>query len=154
MTTQPPRSYAGLAIAIIMTALIIGTAVYASSFAGTTITITKTTTVMATRISTTTPTSSGIGTTTSIQIPTSSASAPDVSLGLTLGLHISMNATGALSISTNEANVLDRVNNVTTANDWAYPNTDYPCGNWAHFPVQYALFQGYYDTSNYTSASA
>jgi hypothetical protein len=80
---------------------------------------------------------------------------PNPSLGLRLGLQISVNATGALSIETNESNLLDRVNNVTTANDWPYPNTDsLPCGDFDQFPIEYAVLQGYYGTGNYTSASA
>jgi hypothetical protein len=60
-----------------------------------------------------------------------------------------------LSIQTNESNILNRVNNVTTANDWPYPNTgSLPCGDYDQFPIEYAVLQGYYDASNYTSASA
>jgi hypothetical protein len=77
------------------------------------------------------------------------------SLGLRLGLQISVNATGALSIQTNESNLLNRVNNVTAANDWPYPNTSsLPCGDYDQFPIEYAVLQGYYGTGNYTSASA
>ena len=88
----------------------------------------------------------------SIQIPTSVVSGEDASLGLILGLHISTNATGALLISTNETNILSRVNNVTTANDWPLPDINsYPCGNYNQFPIQYAVFQGRYELSNYSS---
>jgi hypothetical protein len=77
------------------------------------------------------------------------------SLGLRLGLQISTNATGTLLVSANETNLLSRVNNVTTANDWPYPNAGtLPCGDFNQFPIQYAVLQGYYDPSNYTSASA
>jgi hypothetical protein len=74
---------------------------------------------------------------------------------LKLNLQISTNATGALSISTNETNLLDSVNNVTTADDWPYSHTDsLPCGNFGQFPIEYAVFQGHYDASNYTSTNA
>jgi hypothetical protein len=77
------------------------------------------------------------------------------SLGLRLGLQISVNATGGLSIQTNESNLLDRVNNVTTADDWPYPNPNsLPCGDFSQFPIQYAVLQGYYGTGNYSSTSA
>jgi hypothetical protein len=92
---------------------------------------------------------------TSIQIPVSAASAQDSSLGLKLDLSISVSAEGALTISTNESNLLDRVNNVTSTNEWLYPNTgSYPCGNWDQFPTEYAVLQGYYDVGNYSSASS
>jgi hypothetical protein len=88
----------------------------------------------------------------SIQIPTSVVSGEDASLGLMLGLHISTNATGSLLVSANETNILSRVNNVTTANDWPLLDINsYPCGNYNQFPIQYAVFQGSYDLSNYSS---
>jgi len=81
--------------------------------------------------------------------------ATNPSLGLRLGLQISVNATGALSIQTNESNILNRMNNVTTTNDWPYSNTgSLPCGDYVQFPIEYAVLQGYYGKSNYTSASA
>ncbi len=79
----------------------------------------------------------------SIQIPTSVVSGQAAPLGLTLNLRISTNATGALLVSTNETNLLSRVNNVTTADDWPYPNTNSaPCGDYNQFPIQYAVLQG------------
>ncbi|MDA4123712.1 MAG: hypothetical protein OK456_11085 [Thaumarchaeota archaeon] len=75
--------------------------------------------------------------------------------GLKLNLQVSTNATGALSISVNETNLLDRANNVTTADNWPYPNTSsLPCGNFEQFPIEYAMLQGNYNAGNYTSASA
>jgi hypothetical protein len=125
MTTQPPRSYTKLAIALVVVTLIIGGAVYILFFAGTTTTI-----------------------------PKALTSAQDAPLGSTLGLHISANAGGPLSIFANVTNLLNRVNNVTTANDWPYPSPDSAaCGDYDQFPIQYAVFQGYYDASNYTSAA-
>ena len=100
-------------------------------------------------------TSSGLATTSSIQTPTSIASAEGTPPGLKLGLQISTNATGALSISANETNLLNKVNNVTAAADWPFPNTgSLPCGNYNQFPIEYAVLQGHYDSGNYTSASA
>jgi hypothetical protein len=124
MTTQPPRRYSKFAIAIVVAALVVGAAVYVLFFVGTTATITK-----------------------------SSDSTQDAPLGLTLRLHISANSTG-LYIYANETNVLDRVNNVTTTDNWPYPNPDSSaCGDYNQFPIQYAVFQGNYDAGNYTSAA-
>jgi hypothetical protein len=88
--------------------------------------------------------------------PTDQGAATNSSLGLQLDLRISVNATGALSIQTNETNLLDKVNNVTTAaDDWPYPDPGtLPCGDYNQFPIQYAVLQGYYDLGNYTSARA
>jgi hypothetical protein len=125
MTAQPPRSHTKLAIALVVVALIIGGAVYVLFFAGTTTTI-----------------------------PNALTSAQDASSGLTLGLRISANAAGVLSISSNVTNLLNKVNNVTTANHWPYPNPDsLACGDYDQFPIQFAVFQGYYDASNFSSAS-
>ena len=44
---------------------------------------------------------------------------------------------------------------MTAADDWPYPNTSsIPCGNYDQFPTEFAVLQGHYDMSNYTSASA
>jgi hypothetical protein len=149
MDNQEPRSHARLAASIVLV-VVIGASLIGAAYLRT-----SQSAISANSISSTTSTSGGVRTTSSIRMPTSLASAQDTPLGLTLGLHISANATGALSISTNETNLLNRVNNVTTANSWSYPNTgSYPCGNYEQFPIEYAVLQGYYDTSNYTSASA
>lgn len=86
---------------------------------------------------------------------TASSSLQNTSLGLALGLYASKNSTGALFISVNETNLLNRVNNVTTADDWLYRDTkSSPCGNYNQSPIEYAVLQGYYDESNYSSAAA
>jgi hypothetical protein len=81
--------------------------------------------------------------------------AVDTPQGLRLGLQISLNSTNVLSVSANETNLVNNVENVTTANNWPYPDTGtLPCGNYDQFPIQYAVLQGYYDLSNYTSSTA
>ncbi len=86
---------------------------------------------------------------------TALSSQQSTSLGLALGLSVSTNSTGALFISTNETNLLNRVNNVTTANNWPFPDTNSsPCGDYNQLPIRYAVLQGYYDKSNYSSAAA
>ncbi len=153
MTAQPPRSYTRLAIAIIVGALIIGVATYLASLSG--LTPPRTTTITAsTGISVST--SYWGGTTSSIQVGSPSASALNNTLGLALHLEVSVNASGSLMINLNETNILDRANNVTIAGSWrispAKAGTD-PCGGFDGFPIEFALLQGYYDASNYTSAN-
>ncbi len=91
----------------------------------------------------------------SVQVSATGTSVEDRSLELVLNAHVSVNGTGALNIVANETNLLDRANNVTTADLWPYPNTtSSPCGNYDHFPLEYAVFQGYYDATNYTSGAS
>src|SRR5438552_1092302 len=149
MDSQESKSHARLAASLVLVvaigASLIGAAYLRNSQSS----------LGATSTSSAASTSSGIGTISSTQMSASLGSTQDTSQGLKLGLHISVNAAGALSISINETNLLNRVNNVTTANKWPYPNTgSEPCGNWAQFPIEYAVLQGHYGTSNYTSASA
>ncbi len=153
MAVQPPRNYTRLAIAIIVGALVTGGAVYLASLSD--LTSTRTTTITAsTGISVST--SSWGGTTSSIQVGTHFASALNNTLGLALHLEISVNASGALLVSANETNILNRANNVTTADSWrispAETGTD-PCGGFDGYPIQFAVLQGYLDASNYTSAN-
>jgi hypothetical protein len=149
MESHETRSRARLAASIILL-VVIGASLIGAAYLRIGQSGTRTTST-----SSASSTSSGVGTTSSAQISTSFASGQGTPPGLKLSLQISTNATGALSISTNETNVLDRVNNVTTADNWRYPNTDsLPCGNFNQFPIEYAVFQGHYDASNYTSASA
>jgi hypothetical protein len=149
MENQEPRSRARLAASIILLVVIgaslIGAVYLRIGQSGTSTTST----------SSTSSTSGGVGTTSSARISASLASAQGAPPGLKLNLQISTNATDALSISTNETNLLNRMNNVTTADNWPYPNTgSEPCGNFDQFPIEYAVLQGHYDASNYTSASA
>lgn len=124
-----------------------------------TTTLTTASTTISTLVSTSTSTTTVTTTSGTICLESGSnatnAFTTDCQLGVTLGLQISTNASGGLSISTHETNLLNRVNNVTTAGNWSYPNVNSePCGNSDQFPIEYAVLQGNYDTSNYTSASA
>lgn len=77
--------------------------------------------------------------------------------GLELFLRLHTNITGTLLISANETNLLDRVNNVTAQEDWAYPgasNSSEPCGNYDQIPLEYAILPGVYGKDNYTGAPA
>ena len=154
MSAQPVKSYATLAIAIVVAALVVGASIYASSSLKTTTTITKTTTI------TTSTNGTSVITTTaeapsSVQIPVSSVSVQDNSTGLKLYLYVSANTTGAIFVFTYESNMLNRVNNVTTTGKWPYPNTNsYPCGNYDQFPIEYAVMQGNWGLANYSLASS
>ncbi len=137
---------------MVVGALIIGAAIYASSYEGRTATVTTTVTV--TRITTA---SGAVGTTSSVHIPVPFASTQNTSLGLILDLRISTNATGALIINTNATNLLNKMNTVTVADGWPISpgktGSD-PCGGSDSFPIQYAVFKGNYDASNYSAGSA
>jgi hypothetical protein len=149
MDNQEPRSRARLALSVVLLA-VIGASLIAAAYLRT-----GQIPISATSTSITTSTSNGVGNTSSTRELSSSSSGQSTPQGLKLGLDVSTNATGALVIATNETNLLDRVNNVTTANDWPYPNTDsLPCGNFNQFPIEWAVLQGHYDASNYSSASA
>ena len=81
------------------------------------------------------------------------------SLGLELGLTINASSfvTGdSINISAQILNTLQTVNNVTSSNDWAYSsgslNPFTPCG--VSGPVGVAIFQGNYDSTDFTSAKA
>jgi hypothetical protein len=158
MDDQEPRSQARLAASIVLL-VVIGASLIGAVYLGTKPTPAANSSASQSATSATSmggadSTSSGTGTASSNQTP-GSASTEDTRLGLKLGLRVSSNATGALSISSNATNLLDKVNNVTTADDWPYPDTgSYPCGNFNQFPVEYAVLQGHYGASNYTSAGA
>ena len=149
MDNQEPRSRTRLAASVVLL-VVIGASLVAAAYLRT-----GQTPIIATSTSNTNSTSSGVGNKSSTQTLSSSASGQSTPQGLKLGLDVSTNATGALVIAISETNLLDRVNNVTTANDWPYPNTNsLPCGNYNQIPFEYAVLQGYYDTSNYTSTGA
>lgn len=83
-----------------------------------------------------------------------STSAPS---GFRLELSIApSNGTFGEAINVNEYNALSTVSNVTLENNWSYPeaslNPNSPCP--LNGPIGFAVFQGYYDMSNFTKASA
>jgi hypothetical protein len=72
-----------------------------------------------------------------------------------LSLGIRSNGGTNITISAEESNLIDSTNNVTTADQWPYPNTNaFPCESSSQFPIRFALMQGNYDVANYTSGSA
>jgi hypothetical protein len=149
MENQEPRSRARLAASVVLL-VVIGASLIAAAYLRIGQSGPSTTST-----SSTSSASSGVETTSSVRLSTSSASAQGTPPGLKLNLQISVNTTGALSIFENETNLLDRVNNVTTADNWPFPDTgSEPCGNFNQSPIEYAVLQGHYDASNYTSASA
>ncbi len=148
MENHESRSHAKLVASIVLL-VVIGASLIAAAY----LRIGQSS-INASSTATYTSTYAGVGVTSSFQT-LGSTSTQDEALGLRLSLHISANATGALSISTNETNLLNKVNNVTAANDWPYPNTNSnPCGNYDQIPTEFAVLQGHYDMSNYTSASS
>ena len=97
MTTQPTQPHTRLVIAIIAAALIIGAAIYASTYVGTT------------------------ASTHSIGIATSSTSTSNASLGLGLELQLfDAGSNGNLSIKLSAVNLLNTTNNIPFADHWTY----------------------------------
>lgn len=86
-----------------------------------------------------------------VVINTASASAVNASTGLRLGLELS-NAIGGIDVTVDEYNTLNRVNNVTSASEWAiYSNSLRDiCDNQV---VSFAVYQGNYGGGNFTTAS-
>ena len=181
MTTPEPRSYAGLAVAIVAAALIVGASIYVAFSGVSTTTVTDVETQpVTTTVSTTTvclcptapapcPCASQEGTTSTyggggLTVVTTMSTGASVATTTTnvsnandlqLSLGIRSNGGANITISADESNLLDSVNNVTTASDWQYPNTGtLPCGNWDDFPVELAILPGNYGASNYTSGGA
>ncbi len=92
------------------------------------------------------------------QIPTPSGSDTDTSLAISLQLSLapSNGSLGEIVIREDLLNVLNTRNNVSAKQDWLYSpnylNPFDPCG--PPGPLGFAVFQGYYDRSNYSSATA
>lgn len=96
-------------------------------------------------------------TSTVYQIPTQSASDTNSTLGISLELKIVLsNDSGWPVISAQVLNIKNVQNNVSAADEWRYPsdslNPFSPCG--AIGPLGFAVFQGYYNLSNFSSANA
>lgn len=85
---------------------------------------------------------------------TSSTSASGLQLDLSVAP--SNGTAGALVINVEEFNLLNTENNVSMASNWVYPQASLNpydnCG--APGPVGFAIFRGYYDLQNVSSASA
>ena len=86
-----------------------------------------------------------------IGIPTPSASALNASTGLRLDLELSSSTEG-INVTVGVYNTLDKVNNVTSASDWAiYSNSlNDICGNQV---AAFAVYQGNYGAGNFTTGS-
>ena len=100
-----------------------------------------------TQTTTTSSSSTGIAT----------ASVSNSSDGLSLNLEVLPGGNGTFTVTAYESNLLSSVNNVTEANQWKYPAYLLnPADNCAptNDPVGFAIFQGYYGMSNYTSGKA
>jgi flagellar basal body-associated protein FliL len=85
------------------------------------------------------------------------ASVSNSSDGLNLNLQVNAGGNGTFTVTVAESNLLSSVNNVTEANQWKYPaDLLNPANNCAptNDPVGFAIFQGYYGMSNYTSGKA
>jgi len=88
---------------------------------------------------------------------TATASVSNSSDGLSLNLQVLPGGNGTFTVTAYESNLLGSVNNVTEANQWKYPaDLLNPANNCAptNDPVGFAIFQGYYGMSNYTSGNA
>ena len=155
MTAPAPRSYAGLAVAIVAAALIVGASIYLTFSGVSTTTVADTETLPAmTTVSTTTMclcpelpgtcpcasqeenTTSTYGgggptvattTSTGASIATTTTGTSNAN-NLQLSLGIRSNGGANITISAEETNLLSSENNVTAASNWSYPNSDLLCG--------------------------
>ena len=105
------------------------------------------------------PNQSCLQTTTTLSSSTgiATASVSNSSDGLNLNLQVNAGGNGTFTVTAYESNLLSSVNNVTEANQWKYPvDLLNPANNCAptNNPVGFAIFQGYYGMSNYTSGKA
>ena len=84
----------------------------------------------------------------------SSASVTNPSLGLSLELNLAADNSnaGSLKITIVERNILDRVNNVSAARNWRVPTANLR-GFWQTTMVGYAVYRGFSDVSNFTTAT-
>ena len=75
-------------------------------------------------------------------------------LGLTIQAEPTLN--GNYTFTVRESNILNSVNNVTEADQWAYrQDSTGPCGPDPYVnPVEFAVVQGNYGQNNYTSSEA
>jgi len=113
-----------------------------------------------TRLTTSTLFSSG--NTAALGVDNSAALVLNSSDGLGLSLQVEPSFNGSLAgnytITVHETSFLNSVNNITQAGEWGYPkgslNPANPCGPEAPTPVGFAVVQGRYGQSNYTSAEA
>ena len=166
MHAQPPKAHTKLAAAILVAALIIAAAVLASSHFGTRAIITTTRTIITTGLTTTAisasqPNSSTTRITTSTlfsSVGNGSALVLDSADGLGLGLQFALGSDGSYTITVEESNLLNSVNNVTLYDDWAFQksslNPANPCGPSTPIPVGFAILQGNYGQDNYTAGQA
>lgn len=177
MTAPTPRSYTGLAVAIVSAALIVGASIYVA-FSGVSTTTSTTTTCLcptapapcpcASQKESTSSTYGGGGptitttTSTGASIASTTASTSNAN-SLELNLGIRSNGGANITISAEESNLLSSENNVTAASNWSYPNSDLLCGanesggNFeasVYFPMEISVLDGNYEAGNYTSATA
>jgi hypothetical protein len=143
------------AIIIIVLILVVGFGVYLNATfnaSSTTYVIPITTRVSGTLQITSSTSSGSYVTTSNYQESLNSTS------GLRLDLFVaySNGSLGSMAIRVDEYNTLESVNNVSTAIHWKYSsdsmNPFNDCG--ANGPIGFAILQGYYDLSNYTSGKA
>ena len=147
-----------LSLFVALTLVLGSTTIYESS-TRTTLTLTSTLT-QATTVTFSQPTSSTTRLTTSTLFSsvfgTPAALALNSSDGLGLSIQVEPSLNGNYTITVRESNLLNSVNNVTAADEWKYPQQSLnPCGTpGPPTPVEFALVQGLYGQSNYTSAKA
>ena len=132
-----------------------GTPIVVSTLTTTTVSTTTlpgpTSTQVSTETTTATTTTSATRT---ISASTTTASTSNTSDGLQFNLGIKSNGGVNITVSVEELNLLDSVNNQTQTNQWKYPsqslNPDDNCNS--NGPVGFAVFRGYYGMNNYSQA--
>ena len=82
------------------------------------------------------------------------ASAAGASLGLRLELRLAADNSngGSVRITVEEVNTRNRVNNVSATSNWRISTSNLR-GPWQTAMIGYAIFRGFYDSSNFTSGT-
>jgi len=141
MNSQSPRRFAGLAVAIVIAALIVGVGIYAASYLGTATTTTKTSTETANE---------------GPLLYTSGVSPEGLQLELVLNSS-SVQSHGAITAQIEVFNTLDRNVSVSglvqNQNISEWNGDDNTCGsNPSSSLVGFAVFEGHYSTGNISAA--
>jgi hypothetical protein len=93
---------------------------------------------------------------TTVVVPTPSASALGSTIGLRLDLSLASNSNGSIGVVVDEFNILDHLNNITADTRWPVNQflwTRDVCGPPTGVPMGYAILQGDYSQTNFTTGT-
>jgi len=152
MTTQPPRSYTKLAIAIIIAAVLVSAAIYAT-LGQSPKTLTRTSTSTVTESTTESLTTTETATTTSAVSSGSLANGLDFTMVLN---STSLQRGSNLTVSVSLHNSLEWTDNVSGATDWRLTDQSeagpsYSCAQ--NDPFRIEVLRGYYDMGNFSQGT-